>query len=107
MAKNKAVKQVENRKSLKKQILARWQLYLLLVLPLVWLITFAYLPMGGLVMAFKKYNSGLGIWGSPWVGFDNFRKFFTSFKFPVVMKNTLTISLYSLLITFPIPIIFA
>lgn len=107
MAKNTAVKQAGNKKSLKKQILARWQLYLLLLLPIIWLITFAYMPMGGLVMAFKKYNSGLGIWGSPWVGLDNFRKFFTSFKFPVVMKNTLTISLYSLVITFPIPIIFA
>ena len=63
--------------------------------------------MGGLVIAFKKYNVRQGIWGSEWVGLKNFEKFFKSVKFPIVMKNTLTISLYSLVVTFPIPIIFA
>ncbi|MCD7818182.1 MAG: ABC transporter permease subunit [Lachnospiraceae bacterium] len=85
---------------------ARWQLYLLLILPVAYIIIFAYVPMSGLVLAFKKYNVGLGIWGSPWVGLDNFKKFFNSLKFSVVMKNTLTLSLYSLA-TFPIAIIFA
>lgn len=94
-------------KNLWKQIRSRWQLYLLLLLPVIWIITFAYVPMGGLVLAFKKYNVGLGIWGSKWVGLDNFIKFFESYKFPIVMKNTLTISLYSLIVSFPIPIIFA
>lgn len=107
MAKSATVKPMGNKKSLGRRILARWQLYLLLIIPLAWLIVFCYVPMGGLVLAFKKYNVGLGIWGSPWVGFDNFRKFFTSFKFSIVMKNTLTISLYSLIVTFPIPILFA
>ena len=46
------------------------------------------------------------VWGSEWVGLKNFEKFFKSVKFPVVMRNTLTISLYSLVVTFPIPIIF-
>ncbi|MCR5102771.1 MAG: ABC transporter permease subunit [Butyrivibrio sp.] len=96
-----------NKKRLIDKIAARWQLYLLLLLPLVWLIIFAYVPMGGLVLAFKQYNIRAGIWGSPWVGFDNFVKFFASIKFPIVMKNTLGISLYSLAISFPIPIIFA
>ena len=63
--------------------------------------------MGGLVIAFKKYNVRQGIWGSAWVGLDNFVKFFTSYKFPIIMKNTLMISLYSLAVSFPIPIIFA
>lgn len=107
MAKSATVKPMGNKKSLGRRILARWQLYLLLIIPLAWLIVFCYVPMGGLVLAFKKYNVGLGIWGSPWAGFDNFRKFFTSFKFSIVMKNTLTISLYSLIVTFPIPILFA
>ncbi len=98
---------VIHKKKLIDKILARWQLYLMLLLPLIWLIVFAYVPMGGLVLAFKKYNIRAGIWGSPWVGLDNFIKFFTSIKFPIVMKNTLGISLYSLAITFPIPIIFA
>ncbi len=107
MAKQMVKAQPKSTKKLSKRIVARWQLYLLLLLPLAWLIVFAYVPMGGLVMAFKKYNSGLGIWGSPWVGLQNFEKFFTSVKFPIVLKNTLTISLYSLIVTFPIPIIFA
>lgn len=95
------------RQKLKKKILSRWQIYLLLLLPLIYIITFSYVPMGGLVLAFKQYNVSQGIWGSPWVGLDNFRKFFQSYKFPLIMRNTLTLSLYSLAVTFPIPILFA
>ena len=89
-----------------KKIKLRWQLYLLL-LPLAYLIVFAYFPMGGLVIAFKKYNIAQGIFGSPWVGLDNFIKFFSSYKFANIIQNTLVISLYSLLVSFPIPIVFA
>lgn len=107
MKKNQTTGTKNKTKRLGKQIVSRWQLYLLLLLPLAWLITFAYVPMSGLVLAFKKYNVGLGVWGSPWVGFDNFIKFFQSYKFSIVIKNTLTLSLYSLFVSFPIPIIFA
>ncbi len=93
--------------SLGKRVLERWQLYLLLLLPLTWLVLFCYVPMSGLVLAFKKYNAGLGIWGSPWVGITNFQNFFSSYKSSMVIRNTLTISLYSLLVGFPIPILFA
>lgn len=79
----------------------------MLLLPLAYLILFAYVPMGGLVIAFKKYNFAKGIFGSEWVGLQNFLKFFKSFKFPIIFRNTLTISLYSLFATFPIPILFA
>lgn len=103
----KTKKAYGNQRSLKKQIRARWQLYLLLLLPLAYIVIFAYIPMGGLVIAFKDYNIRKGIWGSEWVGLENFMKFFTSYKFPIIMKNTLTISLYSLAVSFPIPIIFA
>ena len=107
MAKNSSQVRAQNKKTLVKRIRSRWQLYLLLLLPLAWLIIFAYVPMGGLVIAFKKYNVRQGIWESEWVGLKNFEKFFKSVKFPVVMRNTLTVSLYSLVVTFPIPIIFA
>lgn len=100
-------KTASGQRKLKKRILSRWQIYLLLLLPLTYLIVFAYVPMGGLVLAFKRYNVSLGIWGSPWVGMDNFRKFFQSYKFTQIMRNTLTLSLYSLVVSFPIPIIFA
>lgn len=107
MARNPIAPMAAGRGRLGKRITDRWQLYLLLILPLTWLVLFCYVPMSGLVLAFKKYNAGLGIWGSPWVGLQNFEKFFTSYKSGMVIRNTLTISLYSLLVSFPIPIIFA
>lgn len=93
--------------SLKKKILDRWQIYLLLVIPLIYIIVFAYLPMTGLVIAFKDYKISKGIFGSDWIGFENFTKFFHSYKFSLVLKNTLTVSFYSLIVSFPIPLIFA
>jgi ABC-type polysaccharide transport system permease subunit len=89
------------------QIRDRWQIYLLLVLPLVYLVIFSYGPMGGLIIAFKRYNFALGIFGSPWVGLDNFKRFLQSYKFVQVLRNTLTLSFYSLFVGFPLPIIFA
>jgi len=88
-------------------IKARWQIYLLLILPLAYLFIFSYGPMGGLVIAFKSYKFALGIFGSPWVGLANFRRFLQSYNFIQVLRNTLTLSFYSLLVNFPVPIIFA
>ena len=95
------------RELLIKRIKDRWQIYLLLLLPLSYIIIFAYIPMTGLVIAFKDYDLSLGIFGSEWVGFENFIDFFESYKFESILKNTLTLSLYSLFAGFPIPIIFA
>jgi len=100
-------KQTLIRRKLWSQIKRRWQIYLLLLLPLTYIFVFAYGPMGGVLIAFKDYNARDGIFGSPWVGMKNFVKFFNSYKFSVVLKNTLTLSLYSLFVNFPIPIIFA
>ena len=58
-----------------------WELYLMALLPVIWLIVFMYLPMYGNVIAFKRFVASKGIWGSPWIGFANFVRFFTSFKF--------------------------
>ena len=63
--------------------------------------------MGGLVVAFKNYKVRQGIWGSDWVGLEQFTRFFESYMFKDVMVNTLTLSLYSLLVSFPIPVLFA
>lgn len=98
---------LNQKKSLGKRMLARWQLYVLLLLPVLYILIFAYVPMGGLVIAFKDYKIRKGILGSDWVGLENFIKFFRSYKFPLIMKNTLVLSLYSLAMSFPIPIIFA
>jgi multiple sugar transport system permease protein/putative aldouronate transport system permease protein len=84
-----------------------WQLYVMLLIPLAWLLIFQYWPMYGAQIAFRNYLPGMNIWDSPWVGLDNFVKFFNSYMFGRVLRNTLWISFYSLLVGFPIPILFA
>lgn len=90
-----------------KNIKNNWQLYVFLLIPVIYIIIFAYYPMLGVQIAFKKYKLKLGIWGSPWIGFNNFIKFFESYQFYRVLKNTLVISIYSIIFNFPLPIIFA
>lgn len=82
-------------------------LHLIILVPFVWLIIFAYVPMYGLIIAFKEFFPNLGMIGSPWVGLVNFRNFFTSYQFPIVVRNTIGINVYTLLAGFPIPIILA
>lgn len=106
VVKSNRMLKANSREKLVKKVISRWQLYLFLLLPLIWLLVFQYVPMGGLVIAFQKYIPRLGITGSQWVGLANFEKFFQSIKFKQVLTNTLTLSLYSLSL-FPIPIIFA
>jgi putative aldouronate transport system permease protein len=82
-------------------------LFLLILPVVVYYIVFHYIPMYGAVIAFKDYAPGRGILDSPWVGFENFEKFFGSFYFVRIVKNTILLSLYTLLWGFPIPILFA
>ena len=82
-------------------------LYLLMVPGLLYFVLFRYLPMFGLVIAFKDYNIFKGIWASDWVGLANFEALVHSSDFWNVMKNTLVISLTKILIGFPIPILLA
>lgn len=84
-----------------------WQLYVMLILPIAFFIIFKYFPMYGAQIAFRKYRAVDGIWGSEWVGFKNFLKFFHSHNFGVIMKNTLVLSILQLALSFPIPIIIA
>ncbi|MGO4500521.1 ABC transporter permease [Paenibacillus sp. 2RAB27] len=74
----------------------KW-LYLLMVPGIAYYIIYHYVPMFGLVIAFKKYNLMKGLWGSEWVGFDNFRTIFGSPEFPSLVRNTLLISVYRIL----------
>ena len=94
-------------KRISVEVKRHWQLYLMLVLPVAYLIIFAYLPMGGAVIAFKDYSIRGGIWGSEWVGLKHFKNFFTTPDFKNLMTNTLALSLYSLIISFPMPILLA
>ena len=84
-----------------------WQLYLFLLIPLVYIIIFKYVPMAGLQLAFRKYKIQGGVWHSPWVGLKNFEKFFNSYQFTNVVTNTLKLSAYSIFVGFTFPIIFA
>lgn len=82
-------------------------LYLMLLPAFAVTVIFAYIPMGGLIMAFEDYNAFKGMLGSEWVGLENFAKIFTQSKFSAAILNTLLCSLLNLLICFPLPIILA
>lgn len=91
----------------KRCIKRHWQLYILFALPLFSVILFSYVPMYGIIIAFKNYVAADGIWGSAWVGLHHFRVFFSSHQFTRLIQNTIGISLYALIAGFPIPILFA
>lgn len=94
-------------KEAKKSLRKHWQLYLLVIPPVLFFILFKYLPMANAVLAFKNYQVTKGIWGSPWVGTKYFDMLFNNPQFWTLIKNTLFLSLYQLAATFPIPIILA
>lgn len=82
-------------------------LYVLILPAFAFLVLFAYVPMYGIILAFKDYDSFLGITGSPWIGLENFERFFSSYYVSEVILNTLLISLYSLVVGFVFPILLA
>src|SRR5215208_4822566 len=84
-----------------------WQLYVMLSLPLLWLLIFQYWPMYGVQIAFRNFNVVDGITGSPWIGLAHFERFVTSYSFWQIIKNTVLLSAYSLAAGFPFPIILA
>jgi putative aldouronate transport system permease protein len=90
-----------------KQILKHWQLYFVVLLPVLYIVVFSYIPMYGVQIAFRQFDFGKGIMRSPWVGLTFFEQFFKSPLLPVLLRNTIGISLYSLLAGFPLPILLA
>lgn len=82
-------------------------IYFLCIPIVVWYIIFHYIPMGGIVISFQRYTPALGLSGSPWIGFDNFIRFFTGEYAFRLIRNTFMLSLLDLLFNFPAPIIFA
>jgi len=90
------------------QLIYRDRYFLLMLLPAAILIlVFAYIPIGGIIMAFQDYTSSRGIFGSQFVGFKHFRQFFNSIFAGRVVLNTIKLSMFNLLWGFPVPIIFA
>jgi putative aldouronate transport system permease protein len=103
---NTSVQQQNSRKPFKR-IRRHWQLYVLLLLPLIYLAIFHYSPMYGAQIAFRNYNPVKGFLASPWVGLDHFERFFNTYDFVRTLRNTLLLSVYSLAAGFPFPIILA
>ncbi|KOR77030.1 protein lplB [Paenibacillus solani] len=103
---------VRNEKKLDRQ---RWfrklygqrHLQIMALLGIAWMIVFNYIPMYGIIIAFKEFNIVKSIGEAPWVGLEHFKEFFSDDDFTTVMRNTLGISLLKLFIGFPLPIIFA
>ncbi len=98
---------VSEKQSWKKSLVRNYDLYLLLIPVIAYFVIFSYGPMYGLQIAFKDYSPALGIAASPWVGLKHLVRFFNSFYFERVIKNTLTLSIATLLVKIPAPLILA
>lgn len=103
----KKVTAVEANSNLWKQVKKHWEFYLLLLPVVIITVIFKYWPMYGVQIAFRDYNVVDGFFGSEWVGLKWFVRFFTSYNSARMIRNTVLLSLYSILWTFPIPIILA
>ncbi len=90
---------------LKRRIVANWQMYLLLLIPFTLTLVYKYIPMYGIQIAFRDYKASRGITGSEWVNLYWFKRFFSSPNCMRMIKNTFILSSYSLLWSFPVPII--
>lgn len=99
MRKQKAIKKSSFQKD--------WQLYLMCLVPITYFIVFHYIPMYGVQIAFKDFYASKGIWGSEWVGLKYFTRFFQSYQFSPLIKNTLMLSFMQIAVGFPIPIFLA
>ena len=102
--------QIGHRKTFVQYFLGHWQLYAMISFPIIMLFIFAYAPMYGVILAFKDYKVSLGIWDSPWAanhGFNNFIRFFSNYNFRECLRNTIVLSIYSMLVSMPCSIILA
>ncbi len=96
------------RTSFWQAVVRDWRLYVMLILPVVFYIIFCYKPMAGLVLAFKKYSMTKGIWGSKWVGVDNFEFIINKMPdLPIALGNTLLLNFMGLVVGFPVPVVLA
>ena len=95
------------RRLIRRDFYKNWRVYLIVLPIIAYYVIFSYVPMGGIVIAFQRYSPRNGIFGSQWIGLDNFRNFFASMYFWRVIKNTFLLSFYDLLVCFPVPMLFA
>ena len=97
----------QERKNVIRAIKRHWQLYLIVLLPIVYLVVFKYVPIVGAQIAFRDYNFKDGIWNSKWVGLKHFKSFFSSPQFGKLMINTLGLSVYNIVVGIFPPILLA
>src|SRR5688500_3526166 len=88
-----------------RELKRSWQLYVMLLMPVLYLLVFHYWPMYGVQIAFRNFNVVDGITGSPWVGLAHFERFVTSYSFWQIIKNTVLLSVYSLAAGFSVTIL--
>ena len=100
-------KSIRAEREKKKSVWKNWQLYIMCLPAVIYFLIFAYKPMYGIIIAFKNYSMRKGIMGSPWIGFGHFERLFSSYWFPIILKNTLTLRGLTLILGFPIPILLA
>lgn len=105
-AEKKSTPKISKFEGVKRNFLRNWQLYVFMLPAITYFIVLHYVPMYGVQIAFKDFFANQGIWGSPWIGFNHFERFFNSFYFWRLLKNTIILSGYQLLL-FPLPIILA
>ena len=96
-----------NKKTILKSVKRNWLVYVFWLPAIIYIAVFRYAPMYGIQIAFRDYRFVDGFFGSEWVGLKWFEKFFHAPRFWLILKNTLTVSLYSLVVGFPFPIILA
>ena len=97
----------KKRGPMKRSLIKYWDLYLLTLPVLVWLIVFKYKPMYGAVIAFQNFSPSRGVMGSPWVGFAHFERFFRAYNFTDILSNTVLLAFFQLILAFPMPILLA
>ena len=107
LEKNTEIRKANNKNTIKRALRKDFQLYLMLLLPLLFFIIFRYIPMGGLIIAFRRFVPGGSMFGATWEGLHFFRLFWESPVFWNVFRNTITISVVNIIVGFPLPIIFA
>lgn len=95
------------KKNMVKDLKSNYQAYLMILPAIILLLIFSYIPMYGIIIAFKDYRPKLGFFGSPWVGLEHFKSFYESVFFWRLIRNTVLLSVYSLLFGFPLSILLA
>ena len=92
---------------LNRDFISNWQLYLIFLPVLIYYLVFSYVPMAGILISFQRFNVRAGIFGSEWIGLENFKTFFDSYYFERVIGNTIKLSLADLIFAWPTSIVFA